>query len=97
MRVMKNYQKVFHPKGIIYVVMTMIMVIVGMAVLVSLASCSQEPVHEHTFSEEWTSDATYHWHAATCEHTDEVSDKAEHIWDEGKVTNPGSCTEPGTM
>ena len=97
MRVMKNYQKVFHPKGIIYVVMTMIMVIVGMAVLVSLASCSQEPVHEHTFSEEWTSDATYHWHAATCEHAEEVSDKAEHSWDEGKVTDPGNCTEPGTM
>ena len=39
-----------------------------------LAAC-----HKHTYDEsKWESDATYHWHAATCEHTEEVSDKAEH-------------------
>ena len=35
---------------------------------------------QHSFSKEWTSDADYHWHAASCEHTEEVSDLAEHIW-----------------
>lgn len=35
-------------------------------------------MHEHTFSEEWTYDATHHWHEATCEHIEEVKDKAEH-------------------
>ena len=49
----------------------------------AFASCKQEPEHEHTFSEEWTSDETNHWHVATCEHTDEVADKAEHTWDAG--------------
>ena len=34
---------------------------------------------EHTFSEEWTSDDDYHWHAATCGHDKEVRDKEEHI------------------
>ncbi len=34
--------------------------------------------HQHTFSAEWASDDTYHWHAATCEHTEETLDKAEH-------------------
>lgn len=34
--------------------------------------------HEHTYSEEWSSDGAFHWHAATCEHTTEVSDKSEH-------------------
>ena len=34
--------------------------------------------HEHTFSNEWSKDAQYHWHAATCEHKDEVKDSAEH-------------------
>ena len=43
-------------------------------------------VHTHKFSDEWTSDETYHWHSATCEHTNEVADKAEHDWDVGKVT-----------
>ena len=93
---MKN-TKAFNPGRIFLVIMSMVLLIASMAVLVSLASCTQETPHEHTFSAEWTSDATYHWHAATCEHTDEVSDKAEHTWDEGKVINPGSCTEPGTM
>ena len=36
--------------------------------------------HTHTYSEEWSSDETYHWHAATCEHTDKVKDKAEHTF-----------------
>ena len=36
--------------------------------------------HKHTYSEEWTFDETYHWHAATCGHTGEVSGKAEHTF-----------------
>ena len=35
--------------------------------------------HEHTFAEDWSKDATHHWHAATCEHTEEKSDYAEHV------------------
>lgn len=42
--------------------------------------------HTHTFSEEWSHDETYHWHAATCEHTDEVSEKAAHIMQDGACT-----------
>ena len=34
----------------------------------------------HSYSSVWTTDTTYHWHKATCEHTDLVSDKAEHAW-----------------
>lgn len=34
--------------------------------------------HSHTFSEEWSHDAGYHWHTATCEHTDERSDYGAH-------------------
>ncbi|MBQ8038975.1 MAG: SUMF1/EgtB/PvdO family nonheme iron enzyme, partial [Lachnospiraceae bacterium] len=34
--------------------------------------------HTHKFAEEWTKDETNHWHAAICEHTTEVSEKAEH-------------------
>ena len=35
--------------------------------------------HEHTFADEWTYDETGHWHAATCGHTDEKGDFAEHV------------------
>ncbi len=41
--------------------------------------------HEHTFATEWTKDATHHWHAATCGHTAEVKDKAEHSFGEWTI------------
>ena len=38
-----------------------------------------EEEHTHTYSNEWTSDETQHWHAATCEHTDQKKDAANHV------------------
>ncbi|MCQ2801978.1 MAG: hypothetical protein MJ222_05090 [Bacilli bacterium] len=35
--------------------------------------------HEHTFSDAWSSDKENHWHAATCEHTDEKKDLGAHV------------------
>lgn len=40
------------------------------------------PAHVHAYSDSWTSNETHHWHAATCEHTDQVKDKAEHDFPE---------------
>jgi hypothetical protein len=37
-----------------------------------------DDAHEHTFSTEWSTSATEHWHAATCEHANEKSDVASH-------------------
>ncbi len=49
--------------------------------------------HTHTFGEEWKYDSVNHWHAATCEHTEEVIDKAEHTFDDGVLkTEPGAVT-----
>ena len=50
--------------------------------------------HEHTYSEEWTNDETYHWHAATCEHLGEISGKAEHNFTDGKCSACGYQTAP---
>lgn len=48
----------------------------------------KEVSHIHTFDEEhWMSDATNHWHAATCEHTEEKSGVAAHTFGED-----GKCT-----
>lgn len=60
--------------------------------------CSQpeDETHEHTFAEAWTNDATHHWHAATCEHTDEVKDKAEHDFGEWKETKAATEEAEGT-
>lgn len=34
--------------------------------------------HTHTYSAEWATNETHHWHIATCEHTDEKKDYGEH-------------------
>ena len=52
--------------------------------------------HKHTYSEDWTKDATHHWHAATCEHTTEVSDKAEHSFGEYVSNNDATTEADGT-
>ena len=46
------------------------------------------PPHEHTFADKLIHNETHHWYPATCEHTDEVKDKAEHTWDDGVETTP---------
>jgi len=56
-----------------------------------------EAPHIHTFSSEWSSDETYHYHQATCEHTDKVSDKAEHSFGEWKVANDATEDVEGKM
>ena len=45
------------------------------------APTSMTPTHTHTFSDAWSSDDQYHWHASTCGH-DVVKDKAEHTMNE---------------
>ena len=53
------------------------------------------PTHTHTYSDAWSKDADYHWHAATCEHATEVKDKAAHEWDLGEITTPATEESDG--
>ena len=53
-----------------------ILVLLFLSATLLLTACGS---HTHTFAEEWSKDSTHHWHVATCEHTTEVSDKAEHV------------------
>ena len=46
----------------------------------------QAPAHTHTFAGQWSQDPQYHWHAATCMHVEEVSDKAAHVFEDGKCS-----------
>ncbi len=52
------------------------------ACAIGLAACGGNSIgrgaHEHTYASEWSSNSTHHWHAAICEHTDEVKDKQPH-------------------
>ena len=42
--------------------------------------------HTHTYSDAWSADEEYHWHAATCEHSSEVTDKDKHDFKDGKCS-----------
>ncbi len=48
---------------------------VAFSSLIFITSCG----HEHTFSDAWASDASGHWHPASCDHSDEKSEFAAHI------------------
>lgn len=50
--------------------------------------------HTHTYSTEWASDSTSHWHAATCGH-DVTSEAAAHTEDGGTVTVPATTENDG--
>lgn len=48
--------------------------------------------HKHTYSEEWTTNATHHWKAATCEHEEEKSDYGEHVYTDANDTTCNTCS-----
>lgn len=53
--------------------------------------------HTHTFSDDWTSDETNHWHVCTGENCNAVSDKAAHEWGSGVVEVPSGCGTTGII
>ncbi len=62
---------------------TMLALMMTASVATAMVGCGKDngdDSHTHTFATEWTTDDTHHWKAATCEHADEVSEKAEHNW-----------------
>ena len=50
----------------------------------------------HSFSGSWSSDDNYHWHDASCGHTDQISAKEEHQWNAGVTVTEPTETEEGT-
>ena len=65
--------------------------------MIGFTGCKDpEPAHEHEFSDSWSKDGTYHWHAATCEHTTEVSGKAAHSFGEYVSNNDATTEADGT-
>ena len=60
----------------------------------SLAACRAPEAHVHTYATEWSYDMYEHWHAASCEHTEQERDRAEHFF-EGSVILRETCTEAG--
>lgn len=76
---------------------TTILLLALLAVVCLAVSCKNDPPpHVHTYDmTSWEKDDDNHWHKATCEHKEEVKDKAEHTWDEGVKTKPAGYGTAG--
>ena len=59
---------------------------------VMLTACNS---HTHSYQTEWSKDDTHHWHACDGEDCPEVADKAEHSWDDGKITTEATADADG--
>lgn len=55
----------------------------------------EDNTHIHTFSDEWTTDENYHWHASTCEHPNETKDRANHTFGNWIIDIEASSTQTG--
>lgn len=75
---------------------TTILLLALLTVVCLAVSCKNDPPHVHTYDmTSWEKDDDNHWHKATCEHTEEVKDKAAHTWDEGVETIPAKPGKEG--
>lgn len=53
--------------------------------------------HQHTFATTWSGNDSYHWKAATCGHSTEMSDFGAHAWNGGVVTVQASHYQAGEV
>ena len=56
-----------------------------------LTSC----MHKCEFPETWTRDDVSHWHACNGDKCEEIIDKEDHKWDDGKITKPATQEADG--
>ena len=68
-----------------------------LAAALCLSLCACEGLHKHTYSDRYTYDGEYHYRVATCEHSDEVTDKAPHSIANGKCSVCGYVTHKHTF
>lgn len=80
-----------------YTKLTALLLCLTMGCTLGLAGCTTPPEnenpggdnppqkHEHTYAGTWSWDDKNHWHAATCEHTDQKKDVAAHDYGDDNV------------
>lgn len=83
--------------------MRKILLLILVVLLGTLSACEDldslliGDTHEHTYNSVWKVDETHHWHQANCVHSDQVSEKAEHTWDDGQVVLDATEYHDGRM
>lgn len=64
-------------------------------ICLGMCGCSEEKAHTHNFGEEWKKDGREHWRVCTEVDCGEISEKAEHEWDDGELTVPATKETDG--
>ena len=54
---------------------------------------NNQTTHSHSYSGEWSYNDVYHWHAATCEHVNEIKDSEKHQFEDGVCAVCGYAQE----
>ena len=79
-------------------------IILAALMVASFAACeknetpndeSNTEAHEHSYNTEWSKDNTHHWYTCKGEDCKEISSKAEHTWDDGKITTAATAQADG--
>ncbi|MCQ2584450.1 MAG: BspA family leucine-rich repeat surface protein [Treponema sp.] len=63
--------------------------------LLAKGNAENKDEHVHTYSDEWSRNDDFHWHAATCEHTDQINGFGIHFYTFNKVLKPAECLVSG--
>ena len=73
-------------RKLVLMLLTIITVVACVFGIVGCAKTSDNE-HVHSYASSWSYDETYHWHSATCEHKNSVSDKERHtfLWNKCSV------------
>lgn len=79
-------------KSLFTILAIALMLVLSLSVL---TACNKDG--KHNFSEEWSHDETYHWHACADKDCKETKDKAEHSWNGGNVTVEPTTEKEGAM
>lgn len=72
-----------------------ISLLLTVCMLLTVGSVLTSCTHQCSFAETWTKDDTAHWHACTDETCTEISEKADHTWNEGVITTTASQEADG--
>ena len=75
--------------------LSLLIILVSISIIGFVGCKDPEPAHEHEFSDSWSKDGTYHWHAATCGH-DVTDSKVEHSFGDWTVTKEATEEAEGS-
>ena len=87
------------------IISILISVCICLSAILMLVSCNEKAAntkgestattHTHTYNTKWSKDLTHHWKICDGDECADISEKAEHTWDNGNITTPATSKADG--